>query len=114
MPQRDNNHEMIAHIVIGELPEFTLEELSLACHTSPEFIRELIEYGTIEPEGFSPTTWRFEAMDIQITRKALRLHRDLEINSAGIALAMDLMQQMEQLRHRLTILEKHAQPLRIK
>jgi len=34
-------------------------------------------------------------------RVALRLERDLEVNLAGIALALDLMEELEQLRREL-------------
>ncbi len=37
-------------------------------------------------------------------RSALRLHRDLGVNLAGIALALDLMEELENLRSQLKIM----------
>ena len=37
----------------------------------------------------------------------MRLERDLRINKAGIALALDLMEQMEEMRARLRRIESH-------
>ena len=39
-------------------PELSLEELCETCHITPRFICELIEYGTLEPQGIALETWR--------------------------------------------------------
>ena len=54
---------------------------------------------------------------VVITRKALRLHRDLEIDWSGIAFALSLIDEIEQLREqndclsqRLSRFEKSTDP----
>ncbi len=39
---------------------------------------------------------------------AFRLHRDLEINLPGVVLALDLLDELKQLRHELDILRKQS------
>lgn len=91
-----------------EISELTFEELCSASQASPEFILELIAYGTIEPQGNSPMVWRFHAEHLRVIRMAIHLHHDLEINQAGIALAMDLIAEIDALRARLEMLEKYV------
>ncbi|WBV66483.1 hypothetical protein PGH44_03130 [Legionella pneumophila] len=38
---------------------------------------------------------------------AFRLHRDLGINLPGVALALDLLEKIDQMHHELEILRKH-------
>ena len=47
------------------------------------------------------TVWHFRGDTLPRARRALRLQRDLEINLAGVALAMDLMDEIDRLRREL-------------
>ncbi|HSW69622.1 MAG TPA: chaperone modulator CbpM [Gammaproteobacteria bacterium] len=92
------------------LRDLGLEELCHAYHTTPDFILELISYGTIEPQGNSIATWRFDSHQLQVVRTAVHLHHDLEVNHAGIALAIDLLEQIESLQNELNVLNKYFNP----
>lgn len=59
---------------------------------------EIIEQGIVEPIGSSPDEWLFSPSMLVLTTKAVRLHRDLNINWEGIALAVDLLDKVERLR----------------
>lgn len=93
-------------VAIEAEPELSLEELCNTCHITPDFICELIEYGTLEPKGVALEAWRFDAKHLQRIQCVLRLQHDLEINMAGAALAMDLMDQIEKLKAQIELLEK--------
>ena len=75
-----------------------LEELCESSLIPAQIICTIVEYGIVEPAGQSPDSWRFNNHQIATTRKALRLHQDLEIDWAGIALAISLIEELEQLR----------------
>jgi chaperone modulatory protein CbpM len=87
-------------------PELSLEELCETCHITPRFICELVEYGTLEPRGVSIEMWRFDTGHLRRIQRVLRLQHDLEINLAGAALAIDLMDQIDQLKAQVALLEK--------
>lgn len=89
------------------IKEMNLNDLCAVCHVTPDFIIELIAYGTIEPQGKSAAKWRFDARQLHVIRTAIRLHHDLEINHAGVALAIDLLNQVENLQAELNILKKY-------
>lgn len=88
--------------------ELSLDELCDVCQVTHEFIRELIDYGAIEPKGLSIDVWRFNPVHMRRIQIIKRLHDDLEVNLPGAALAIDLMDQMEKMRAELEFLEKHV------
>ncbi len=96
-----------AIITIESDENFSLEELCEVCHQRPDFIYELIEFGAIEPEGYSVETWRFNSNQLQRIQRILRLQQDLEVNLAGAALAIDLMEKIKELQSEVDILQKH-------
>lgn len=93
--------KIVTGILIDEDTELSLNDLSRACSSSAEWIIELVEQGALEPINYQQTQWRFTGNSLQRARTAMRLQRDLGINLAGVALAMDLLDEVEQLRARL-------------
>lgn len=87
-------------------PEVSLDELCEMCQITTSYICELVEYGTLEPKGVSIDAWRFDTSHLQRIQRVLRLQHDLEINLAGAALAIDLMDQIDQLKAQVELLEK--------
>jgi len=79
----------------------TLDELIALLHTENDVIYKLVELELISPQGDSPTAWRFDSVCITRARKAVSFHHDLGVNFNGIALAMDLLDQIEQLESQL-------------
>jgi chaperone modulatory protein CbpM len=71
-----------------------------------EQITAYTEHGIIEAHGSRQAEWRFSHVSIIRLRRAKRLERDLGLNAAGIALALDLMAEIETLKSRLIRLER--------
>jgi chaperone modulatory protein CbpM len=86
--------------VLEEEVELTLAELCRACGLPAEQVYALVEEGVIDPIGRSPAHWRFRGISVRRARCALRLERDLGVNFAGAALALDLLDELEMLRAR--------------
>jgi len=76
----------------------TLTELCQHAGTTETTIIEFVEHGILEPIGEEQTQWLFNVDTLQITRQAIRLHHDLGLNWAGVALALELISQREQLQ----------------
>lgn len=87
---------------MDEGTELTLVQLSQACGQPAEWILELVEEGIIEPIGRDRAHWRFRARSLRRVQVVQRLERDLGVNLAGAALALELLEEVEQLRKRLT------------
>ncbi len=79
----------------------SLMELSRFCHADAAWLMELVEYGVIKPKGSSADTWRFQGVNIARAKKARRLHQDLGINIAGVAMVLDLLAERDAVMRRL-------------
>lgn len=117
----DETRNPVEGPVVEEQIEFTLVELSRACDADEEQITTLIVEGVIEPIAAAdpaeaarggrladPTVlhamraqWRFSGSALRRARLAMRLARDLEVNPPGVALAIDLIEEIDALRARL-------------
>lgn len=85
--------------------EFSLVEMSHCCGVTVEEILVLVGEGVLSPRGANEAEWRFVGNDLARALRALRLERDLGVNPAGAALAIELMEEMQRLRQRLQRLE---------
>lgn len=93
-------------INLEEHPLLSLEELCRACDVTSDFIQDLIEYGVLEPQGEAMADWRFPSEHLHRVKAVERLQQDLEVNLAGAAMILELMDQMEEMRVRLELFEK--------
>lgn len=93
--------EFLSGEVLEQDVELTLAELCRACELPAERIFDLVEEGVVEPAGREPARWRFRGVSVRRVRCAMRLERDLGVNAAGAALALDLLEELEILRARL-------------
>jgi chaperone modulatory protein CbpM len=91
-------------IILDEQAQLTLAEVSRACAVHAERIVELVEEGALAPIGAEPHRWRFTGAHMRRARVAVRLQVDLGINLAGAALALQLLDEIEDLRMRLRVL----------
>ncbi|MCO6429084.1 chaperone modulator CbpM [Nitrosomonas communis] len=99
------NHNIIEGIIIADDTEFSPGELSSICAVSTEWITALVEEGILEPLNISSKRWRFNGACVQRIQLIQRLQRDLDINLAGAALALQLLEEIAILRTRLSIRE---------
>jgi chaperone modulatory protein CbpM len=101
-----NSHDLLlVHIgTVIEEDSLTLGQLCRACGVHADCIISLVEEGIIEPQGEDIRLWRFSGASLVRARSALRLQRDLGVNLAGIALALDLMEELESLRAQMKIM----------
>lgn len=76
----------------------SLNELCEITVVSKDAIIEIVEHGIVEPQGGDPESWQFDTRMLITTRKAVRLYRDLEIDWSGIAFALSLLEELEELR----------------
>ncbi len=83
--------------IIDEAVTFTTAELCRSCAVEAEFIEALVEEGILEPTGYRRHHWCFPGSSLRRTRITFHLHRDLGVNLAGAALALDLLDRIDEL-----------------
>lgn len=92
--------------VLEEELELTLADLCRACRLHAEEVAELVEQGIVEPAGRDVADWRFRGTSVYRVRCAVHLRRDLGVNWAGAALALELLDELHVLRTRLRRFER--------
>lgn len=100
-------------ILQGEIPGYdaplTLEQLCRSCGLPEEQILLLVEEGIIEPQAEHAETterWQFHWTSLTRVRTSTRLQQDLGVNLPGVALALELLERIEQLERRLQSLNQ--------
>ncbi|RCX32737.1 chaperone modulator CbpM [Thioalbus denitrificans] len=96
--------------LIDEQTTFTLAELCRCCAVEAELIEALVEHGILEPVGRYGHHWRFPSSSLRRTRITIHLQRDLGVNLAGAALALDLLERLEALDARLRAIKGDRLP----
>jgi chaperone modulatory protein CbpM len=90
------------HAVIVETElQFSLPELGRACGVDVALLQALVHEGVLIPRGDNPAEWLFGGEVLPRARKATRLLQDLELSAPGVALVLDLFDEIEALRSQL-------------
>lgn len=98
--------------VVDEEMCFTLSEVCAHCGARVEFIVKLVEYGVIAPsKGADAESWAFDAWALARLKCAFRLHRDLEINLPGLAVSLELLDEVQRLRQQVDLLDGQLKQL---
>jgi chaperone modulatory protein CbpM len=101
---------MVPSEIIEESTMCGFDELCLACNVDPDWVAGLVEHGVIEAVGQARSDWEFTTLSIVRVAKAKRLERDLGLNLPGIALALDLLDQLDEIRSHLRALQGTTRP----
>ncbi len=89
--------------------QITVQELCSVPGLTVSVLTEMVAFGIVEPSsGDSPAQWMFTSLAANRSMRALRLLHDLELNLAGAALALELMDELQVARARLRSLEHHG------
>ena len=79
----------------------SVTEICQACPITHTHIEEWVAEGVLQPEGSNQSDWRFTGHSLRRAKIASRLVRDLEVNTPSVALALDLLEEIETLRKQL-------------
>ena len=89
---------------------FTLEEVCERCGTHVDIIVEMIEYGIVEPvepiEQPSESIWYFNSHALVRLQRAQRMMNGLELNLSGVALSLELMDEIDELQQHIMVLTR--------
>ncbi len=94
--------------LLDERLRFTLREMCRICGVHADFLMELVEEGIIAPRApetarrrrppARPAQWHFDGIAVVRVQRAVRLKEDLGVNLPGVALALELLDELEALR----------------
>jgi chaperone modulatory protein CbpM len=98
---------IITGVLIEETTSYTFKEVCQRYHMPEELLLEMLEHGLFEA---LPTPKKDLALDQKALKRieaAFRIHNDLGVNLEGVALALDLLEQLETLKQELAVLRHH-------
>ena len=92
-----SDDQVLRGSIFDESAILSLKDLSRMCAVDERHITQFVEEGVLSVVVIE-SEWRFSGAALRRARLALRLERDLELNLAGVALALDLIEEIERLR----------------
>jgi chaperone modulatory protein CbpM len=95
-----SDERMLSGTIFDETTRLTLKDLSRMCAVDEQHIVQYVEEGVLKVVEVR-SEWHFSGDALRRARLAVRLERDLELNLAGVALAVELIEELEQLRRQL-------------
>jgi chaperone modulatory protein CbpM len=87
--------------LVDESTLLSIEDLCRICAIERRHVVEFVEEGVLEVAVIDADEWRFRGGALRRARIAMRLQHDLELNLVGVALALDLMDEIEHLRREI-------------
>ncbi len=87
---------------------FTLREVCERGDCHAEFVIKLVNYGVIAPVEESPEArqWQFDLDALARLHKAQRLQRDLKMNLPGLAMSLELLDEVQEMRREVDRLNR--------
>ena len=92
--------EAFTGVVLDEDLRLTLHEVCEVCGLEESIVVEMVSEGVAEPVDEASGRWVFSGAAVVRLRTARRLQRDLHVNLAGAALALDLLEEIRNLKSR--------------
>ncbi|TRX76298.1 chaperone modulator CbpM [Pseudomonas mangiferae] len=77
---------------------FGLDEFCRSTNLSRDVLVEIVELGILEPREPDVEPWSFDETALILARRAVRLKQDFELDWPGIALAIRLLDELEQVK----------------
>ena len=90
--------EPLSGEVLDEKVILTRVELCRIGRIDTEQLVEMVAEGVLDVQGSTMQSWRFDVVALKRMQIALRLQRDLRVNLAGVALVLELLDELDQLR----------------
>ena len=87
--------------LVEEEVHMSIVEISQATRAPEDLIMSWVTEGVLSPTGSSPEDWRFSGDSLKRAKTAAHLTHDLELNVPGVALAIDLLDEITRLRNQL-------------
>ncbi len=94
-------------IVDNNTTKISFVEVCRQYEISEDTLLEMLEYGLIGDITIPSKNTTFNHAHLQRILSARRLHKDLDINAQGVILALELLDELTEVRRQLEILRRH-------
>lgn len=100
--------KITAKLVVEEQQRISFVQICEQYSIPKEELVEMIEYGLISANRSDIQQSNFDYQTLLRIQSACRLKHDLGMNMPGIALAIELLEKLEQTQDELEILKRHV------
>jgi chaperone modulatory protein CbpM len=102
------NEDIVVGVLIEETTSISFNEVCVKYKIPQALLTEMIEHGIFAHQTANAEHTQLNPNDLRRMESAFRLHTDLGVNLPGVALALDLLDELEAIRKELDILRKHV------
>lgn len=99
---------IITAVLVDEQMTVSLVEVCKQYHISEQMLLEMIDHGLVQQTSMHHQTIHIDTLTLARIQSACRLHDDLGVNIPGAVLALELLDELEQIRDELQILKRHV------
>ncbi len=107
------NRQAMSVELISDRLTVSMREVCVRCGLQAEDLRQLVAHGVIAPVSESDAEWRFAADALRLLTRAARMQRDFELDAAGLAMALSLLDELQHSRRQIEklrqLLAQHLQ-----
>jgi len=97
MISKGSELKILSGQVLDQNDVVTLADLCRSCTVKTETIITLVAEGILDPVGGEAEQWQFTVASLRRVKTVIHLQRDLGVNLAGAALALDLLERIAEL-----------------
>lgn len=97
---------IVAGILMDETTTISYVEVCQRCNISEEELYEMLEHGLVSQQEMQLNKFHIDAKIVARIQSACRLQNDLGINLPGVVLALELLDELEQIKGELSILQR--------
>lgn len=98
---------LLIGVLIEDTSTISFTEVCLKYNIPKELLIDMMEEGLFPNQPTEPEQIALDQKALRRIESAFRLHKDLGINLPGVALAIDLLEEIEKMHKELDILYKH-------
>lgn len=99
------NTETLTVEIVEPQATFTLREICERGDCHAELVLKMVSHGIIEPveapEREEVRNWEFDFAALLRLQKAMRLQRDLKMNLPGLAMSLELLDEVDAMRREI-------------
>jgi chaperone modulatory protein CbpM len=97
MSDERNSEVILTGEVLEESDQVSLADLCRSCTVETTTITTLVAEGILDPTGEDIDHWRFTIGSLRRVKTVIHLQRDLGVNLAGAALALELLDRIAEM-----------------
>lgn len=106
-----NTDDFKVAMLMDEHTSVSFVEVCKTYHIPEDFLIELVEHGLVKKTTKNIEQQTFDYQTICRIQSAKRLQHDLDVNTAGVVLALELLDELKLVREELAILQRHVKQI---